>query len=204
MSKAKYDVKKEFKKFYTGKAGRVDILEVPAQNYIMIDGKGNPNTDVYQRAMTALYGVIYTIKFARKNGEGPDFTVPPLESLWWSDDITAFSEGRKDEWIWTSMILVPEFVTAEEVEPAKKEIEEKKGLNLDDLRFEKFEEGLCAQILHIGPYSEEAPTIEQLHKEAEEKGYKLRDKHHELYIGDPRRSKPEKLKTIIRQPIEKM
>jgi hypothetical protein len=133
-----------------------------------------------------------------------DFTVPPFSGLWCADDITAFAEGRKHEWKWTLMILIPDRVTREVFEEAKRKLEEKKNPTFPDrANFEIYEEGLSAQIMHIGPYAEEGPTIAKLHDFFQGKGYTFNGRHHEIYLGDPRRSKPEKLRTILRQPIKK-
>ena len=131
-----------------------------------------------------------------------DYVVMPLEGLWWTEDMTRFTMGNKDAWKWTSMIMQPPYVTQELVQKALKQVEEKRNLPaLSKMRFGSFHEGLSVQIMHIGPYSAEGPTIERLHKFIREKGYGLRGRHHEIYLSDPRRSKPGKLKTAIRQPI---
>ena len=135
----------------------------------------------------------------------PEYAVMPLQGLWWADDMTLFSESRKDLWHWTLMIAQPDFVTPEQVREATAERIRKKGAlpALGKVRLERYEEGPCAQILHIGPYSAEKPTIERLHAFIKEQGFQLRGKHHEVYLGDPRRTEPENLQTIIRQPIQK-
>ncbi|MFX0182324.1 MAG: GyrI-like domain-containing protein [Candidatus Hodarchaeota archaeon] len=203
----KIDFKKELKGIYSGISSKeFSIIDVPSLNFLMIDGQGYPGTSQeYQDAMEALYPLSYTLKFIMKK-KSKDYVVMPLEGLWWAEDMTVFTNEfmeRKDEWKWTSMVMQPDFITQEMVDQAIKEVKLKKDpVALPKVRFETFTEGLSVQILYFGPYSDEGPTIERMHKFIEEKGYKLRDKHHEIYLSDPRRTKPERLKTIIRQPIE--
>ena len=200
----KIDLKKELKELYSASPQQVAIVDVPPMNFLMIDGQGDPNTSPeFQDAVEALYGVSYTLKFMIKQEQAINYVVMPLEGLWWADDMTQFSMEDKDAWLWTAMIMQPEYVTGELFEEAVEQVRQKKELTaLSGMRLESFHEGLSAQILHIGPYSEEGPTIEELHSFIEGNGYQLRGKHHEIYLGDPRRSAPEKLKTIIRQPIK--
>lgn len=201
----KVDYKKELKHLYGSSSKKVVIVEVPSMNYFMVDGEGGPAAESYQQAIEALYGLSFTVKFDVKKGVGPDYTVMPLEGLWWAKDITAFSADRKDEWQWKMMIMQPDHVTAKHVNAATKQLREKKNpLALDKIRFESYHEGPSVQILHIGPYDDEGPTIAQMHKFIDENGYQLHMKHHEIYLSDPRRSKPEKLKTVLRQPITKI
>ena len=201
----KVDYKKELKHLYGSSSKKVVIVEVPSMNYFMVDGEGGPAAESYQQAIEALYGLSFTVKFDVKKGVGPDYTVMPLEGLWWAKDMTAFSSDRKDEWQWKMMIMQPDHVTAKHVNAATKQLREKKNpLALDKIRFESYHEGLSVQILHIGPYDDEGPTIAQMHKFIDENGYQLHMKHHEIYLSDPRRSKPEKLKTVLRQPITKI
>jgi hypothetical protein len=200
----KVDYKKELKHLYGSSSKKVVIVEVPSMNYFMVDGEGGPAAESYQQAIEALYGLSFTVKLDVKKGVGPDYTVMPLEGLWWAKDITAFSADRKDEWQWKMMIMQPDHVTAKHVNAATKQLREKKNpLALDKIRFESYHEGPSVQILHIGPYDDEGPTIAQMHKFIDENGYQLHMKHHEIYLSDPRRSKPEKLKTVLRQPITK-
>ncbi|HHZ99328.1 MAG TPA: hypothetical protein EYN68_07275 [Candidatus Marinimicrobia bacterium] len=201
----KVDYKKELKHLYGSSSKKVVIVEVPSMNYFMVDGEGGPAAESYQQAIEALYGLSFTVKLNVKKGVGPDYTVMPLEGLWWAKDITAFSADRKDEWQWKMMIMQPDHVTAKHVNAATKQLREKKNpLALDKIRFESYHEGPSVQILHIGPYDDEGPTIAQMHKFIDENGYQLHMKHHEIYLSDPRRSKPEKLKTVLRQPITKI
>lgn len=203
----KIDFKKELKGIYSGISSKeFSIIDILPLNFLMIDGQGYPGTSQeYQDAMEALYPLSYTLKFMMKK-KSKDYVVMPLEGLWWAEDMTVFTNEfmeRKDEWKWTSMIMQPDFITQEMIDKAIKEVKLKKDpVSLPKVRFETFTEGLSVQILYFGPYSNEGPTIERMHKFIEEKGYKLRDKHHEIYLSDPRRTKPERLKTIIRQPIE--
>ena len=191
------------KRLYSAKAGKPELLTVPAMKFLMIDGKGDPNaTADFSTSAGALYGMSYTIKFALKKAKGINYRVPPLEGLWWSDDMADFLQGRKELWQWTLMIMQPAGVTARAVEEARKAVFEKKGNPaVQYVRFEEFREGRCAQVLHVGPYSAEAETIRALHAFIAEHGGGLCGKHHEIYLGDPHRSKPEKLRTIIRQPF---
>jgi hypothetical protein len=180
-----------------------EFVEVPELSFLMIDGHGDPNrSERYQQAVQALYAVSYRLKFALKKQRGLDYRVAPLEGLWWAKDMTAFSMERKAEWDWTMMIRQPAEVTPKLVEQTAREVAEKKQLPVArELRLERFCEGPAAQVLHLGPYSAEGPTIEVLHAFIRGYGRGLDGKHHEIYLGDPRRSAPERLKTIIRQPF---
>lgn len=183
-----------------------ELVRVPRLTFIQIDGEGDPNTSTeYRDAIQALFGLSYTLRFAIKKEIGLIFRVGPLEGLWWADDMAEFATGRKADWQWTAMISQPDAVTFERFERARDEVRRKKGFaTLDRARLAGFEEELAAQIMHLGPYSDEGPTIERLHAFIRELGYTFdgrREKHHELYLGDPRRSAPEKLRTIIRQPV---
>jgi hypothetical protein len=200
----KIDYKKEFKHLYKPSAKKVDIVEVPKWNYLMVDGEGNPNTSQsFQDAIEVLYPLSYALKFIVKRGAiGIDYGVLPLEGLWWADDMTSFSVDDKDNWKWTLMIMQPDLVTKELVKEATEQIKTKKDpVSLPLVRFESFEEGKAAQIMHIGPFSEEGPTIEKVHSFIEENGSQRKGKHHEIYLSDIRRAAPEKWKTIIRQPM---
>ena len=200
----KIDFRKRLKQLYSAPAKTPVIVDVPRMNFIMIDGAGDPNTsEEFQQAMEALFSISYTLKFMIKKGSlAVDYGVLPPEGVWWADDMSSFITGDKASWKWTLMIMQPEYVTAELFAQALQQVGKKKELPaLDRLRFESFHEGQCAQVLHIGPYSEEGPTIERLHRFIHENGYTRRGKHREIYLGDLRRTAPEKLKTIIRQPI---
>ena len=200
----KIDYKKKLKHLYKPSAGKVEIVEVPQMNFLMIDGEGDPNTSQeFKNAVEALFSLSYAIKFMIKKGEaGIDYGVLPLEGLWWADDMSSFSIENKEHWKWTLMIMQPEFVTREMVEKAKEEVRKKKNLYaLPLVRFESFAEGKAAQIMHIGPFSEEGPTVEKIHVFIEYSGSQRIGKHHEIYLSDIRRAVPEKWKTIIRQPM---
>lgn len=201
---AKIDFKKKLKGIYSNVSStKFSIVDVPALNYLMIDGQGDPNTSAdYQAAMEALYPLSYTLKFMLKN-KGKDYVVMPLEGLWWVPDMEEFSDENKDAWYWTSMIMQPDYITPALVDQAVTEVKEKKAPSaLDQVRFEVYEEGKSAQTLYFGPFADEGPTIARLHTFIENQGYTRRGKHHEIYLSDPRRTKPDRLKTIIRQPVE--
>lgn len=201
---AKIDYKKELKHLYKPSTKQVEIVDVPQMNFLMLDGKGDPNTSPeYQDAVEALYSLSYTVKFMIKKGElGIDYGVLPLEGLWWMDDMTQFSVENKDDWQWTMMIMQPDMVTTRLIPEAIEQVKKKKNpAALSKIRFEAYSEGKAAQIMHIGPFSEEGPTVEKVHKFIEENGGKRRGKHHEIYLTDIRRAAPEKWKTIIRQPM---
>lgn len=198
------DLKKELKQLYKASAKEVSQVIVPPLKYLMIDGKGDPNTaPEYAQAVEALFSVSYTAKFAVKNGDQKiDYAVMPLEGLWWADDWSAFVAGDKANWNWTMMILQPPFVSDQTIEDAMAEVRRKKNLPaVHKLRLEEFSEGRCAQILHIGPFSAEGPTIEKLHEYILSHG-SLAGKHHEIYLSDVRRADPAKWKTILRQPMK--
>jgi hypothetical protein len=203
----KLDYKKIFNNFYNGvPADKFSIVDVPSLKFLSVDGKGYPGTSKeYQDAMNTLYPVSYTLKFMMKK-KGKDYVVMPLEGLWWAEDMNVFTETfmeRKDEWLWTSMIMQPDFITQEFVDQAIEEVSKKKDIPaINKLCFAKYHEGLSIQILYFGSYADEGPTIARMHHYAKEKGYELHGKHHEIYLSDPRRTKPEKLKTIIRQPLK--
>jgi hypothetical protein len=200
---SKLDLRKELKRYYTAKR-KPEILDVPPGKFLTYTGRGAPESEAYQAALTALYGLSYTLKFKSK-AEGRDFTVMALEGLWWWDDPAVFDlddAPLRDEWNWKSMIRQPDFITHEMVDEVRPEVREKRGPAVDAVALETFHEGLSAQIMHVGPYSEEGPTGRTLHAFIEESGYRMRGRHHEIYLSDPRRSKPENLKTILRQPVE--
>lgn len=202
----KIDFKKRLKQLYSAPAKAPVIVEVPSLNFIMIDGSGDPNTSAeFQQAVEALFSTSYTLKFMiKKSRMAIDYGVLPLEGVWWADDMASFTVGDKASWKWTLMIMQPEYVTAELFEQALEQAGKKKELPaLDQLRFGSFHEGLCAQVLHVGPFSEEGPTIDRLHRFIQDNGYSRKGKHREIYLSDLRRVAPEKLKTVIRQPIAK-
>jgi len=202
----KIDFKKSLKQLYAASAKEPVLVDVPAMNFLMADGKGDPNiTPSFQRAVEALYSASYTLKFMVKKRKGAvDYVVPPLEGLWWTDSMKDFSVGNKGIWKWTVMIMQPEFVTEELFRRAVEDlVRKKKELPLlASVRLEEYGEGLSAQIMHGGPFSAEGPTIERLHAFIKESGHQLRGKHHEIYLSDPRKAKPATMKTILRQPVK--
>ncbi len=196
------DLKKTLKPFYSASAAKPALVDVPPLNCLMVDGMGDPGGRVFQEAVGSLYSVAYTLKFAFKKDKAVDYPVMALEGLWWADDLADFLKGERDAWKWTAFIVLPDVVTKKDVAQAIETVKKKaKFPRFPELRFEKFAEGRAAQIMHVGPYAAERPTIERLHRFVEEQGLTLRGKHHEIYLGDPRRSAPEKLRTIIRQPV---
>ncbi len=201
----KLDYKKDLKELYGPSKKELSIVNVPPMNFIMLDGHGNPNTSpVYAETLEALYSLAYTLKFALKP-QGIEFSVAPLEGLWWMPDMNDFTVANKDHWDWTMMIMQPDPVTQELFEIARAEVLRKKERpRVEKARLDTYAEGLSVQILYLGPYADEGPTIVSMHEYIRANGYATNDKHHEIYLGDPRRSAPEKLKTIIRQPIRKI
>jgi len=198
------DLKKMLKPYYTASAAKPSIIEVPPMNGLMVDGTGDPNGPAFQEAVGSLYSVAYTLKFTFKKGKAIDYPVMALEGLWCADDPTDFLNGKRDNWKWTVFITLPDVVTKKDVGEAVAAVKKKaKFPRFPEVRFEKFAEGRAVQVMHVGPYAAEGPTIARLHQFVEEQGYKLRGKHHEIYLSDPRRSAPEKLRTIIRHPVEK-
>ena len=201
---AKIDYKAKLRHLYAAAAERPALVEVPEMNFLMLDGAGNPNdSPEYKNAVEALFALSYAIKFKSKKARlGVDYVVMPLEGLWWTDDMSTFSVHAKDEWKWTLMIMQPDVVTAQLVKEATDEVGEKKNPpSLSKVRFDAFAEGKAAQVMHIGPFSEEGPTVQQLHAFIEAQGGQLRGKHHEIYLSDIRKAAPHKWKTIIRQPM---
>ncbi|MGZ5454709.1 MAG: GyrI-like domain-containing protein [Candidatus Aminicenantales bacterium] len=197
------DLKKSLKPFYTASASKPAIIDVPALKTLMVDGTGDPNGPAFQEAVGSLYSVAYTLKFTFKKEKAIDYPVMALEGLWCADDPSVFVNGKRDAWRWTIFIVLPDVVTRKDVAEAVAAVKKKaKFPRFPEVRFEKFAEGQAAQVMHIGPYAAEGPTIERLHKFIAAEGYRLRGRHHEIYFGDPRRSAPEKLKTLIRQPVE--
>lgn len=200
----KIDLKKELKYLYGVSAKAPAEVVVPPLRYLMIDGKGDPNNSPsYAEAVEALFSVSYTAKFMVKKGkQGIDYAVMPLEGLWWADDLNAFTSNDRAQWQWTMMILQPDFVADATLKTAIAEVQKKKELpGLERLRLDTYIEGRCAQILHIGPFTEEGPTIERLHDFIKSRSG-LRGKHHEVYLSDIRRAAPAKWKTIIRQQMQ--
>jgi hypothetical protein len=207
----KIDLKKELKYLYVPSAKKVEFVEVPAFKFVMIDGtietgKSPETSDAFQEAMGAMYGIAYTLKFMSKlDARNPiDFPVMALEALWWTAS-GEFDINRKEDWLWTAMILQPDHITAEMYQAAVAQLRKKRDSPaVARLRLETFHEGPSIQVMHVGPYSDEPQTIERMQAFAAENGYSLRGKHHEIYLGDPRRAQPEKLKTVLRHPVAKV
>lgn len=201
----KVDFKKEFKHLYQPPAEKFTLVEVPPLTYLMVDGHGDPNSaPAYQEAVEALYAVAYKLKFTSKQAAGKDYVVPPLEGLWWAEDMNTFITREKDAWDWTMMIMQPEWITPEMFGDACRQVEKAKNLpGLSKMRVESYHEGLAVQIMHIGSYDDEGPVLARLHNEfLPQNGYVEAGKHHEIYLGDPRKVAPEKLKTVLRQPVK--
>ncbi len=201
------ELRKQFKHLYQPSSKKFSIVDVPPLSFLMIDGVGNPNTSQdFKDALEALYGLSYTLKFGVKLGkygkQAYDYPVMALEGLWWMDDMREFSPDRKDDWKWTAMIMQPDIVTPDLVELARADLIAKKHpAAATKIRFESFHEGLSAQIMYFGRFADEGPTIQRLHDFIVESGHQVHGKHHEIYLSDPRRTAPEKLKTVIRQPM---
>ncbi|SFW87680.1 GyrI-like domain-containing protein [Amycolatopsis australiensis] len=196
-----YDVKKDLKQLYAPKNTDWALVDVPEQRFLAIDGRGDPNTAVSHRsAVEALYAFAYTIKMAAK-GRGEDFVVGPLEGLWWAEDYAAFTVRAKDSWQWTMLISLPGWIGADAVEEARESVRRKKKIDAP-VRFLTLGEGRCAQALHVGSYDDEGPLLARLHGEfLEHHGLEPAGLHHEVYLGDPRRVEPAKLRTVLRQPV---
>jgi hypothetical protein len=201
---AKVDVKKELKSLYQPPSKEVVRVDVPNMNFLMVDGEGDPNTSQrFNEAVETLYTLSYTLKFMVKKGaEAIDYGVMPLEGLWWSEDMSAFTVGDKSKWKWTMMIMQPSYVTQDLVDAASIEVKKKKNpVALPKARFEAFSEGSVAQTMHIGPFSDEGPAIARVHAFIAGCGCNRSGKHHEIYLSDIRKANPQKWKTVIRQPM---
>ncbi len=208
-----FDFKKEYKEFYMPK-DKPAIVTVPKMNYIAVRGSGNPNEEgsVYKESIGLLYGIAFTIKMSKMGDHRIDgyfdYVVPPLEGFWWQQGMTGIDYNHKENFEWISVIRLPDFVTKAEFEWAKEEATKKKKTDFSKAEFFTYDEGLCVQCMHIGPYDDEPSTVEKMHRFIEEQGYALdiTDKrlHHEIYLSDVRKVSPEKLKTVIRHPIRKM
>lgn len=207
-----FDYKKEYKEFYLPK-NKPALITVPPMNFIAVRGKGNPNEEggAYKRSIELLYGIAYTIKMSKMGDHRIDgyfdYVVPPLEGLWWQEGKNGIDYARKEDFEWVSMIRLPEFVTEAEFAWAVAAASVKKDTDFSDVEFLSYDEGLCVQCMHIGPYDEEPATIEAMDKFAKENGF-LPDmegprRHHEIYLSDVRKCKPENLKTVIRHPVKK-
>ena len=202
----KVDLRKELKHLYGPTAKEVVEVDVPEMRFLMVEGAGDPNTSqAFKEAVEALYALSYALKFAVKKEGGGDYGVMPLEVLWRTDGrrgSLAEMQRDKDAWKWTIMMMQPEWVDRELYERALESVGRKKNLpGLRGMRFEAFCEGRAAQVMHVGPFSEEGPTIEKMARFVEERGGRMRGRHHEIYLNDFRKTAPKRLKTIIRHPF---
>jgi len=200
----KFDLRKEFKSLLTPPSKNVVMVQVPRHQFLMIDGRGDPNTSpLFQESIQALYALSFGLKFTLKKEKAVDYPVMPIEGLFSGEGVEWFKAKRQD-WRWTLMILQPGVVTKTWVERIRAlTLEKGKAPAAARVRFEPFREGRSVQIMHIGPYSAEGPTIARLHDYMRDHGWIPNGRHHEIYLGDPRRSAPEKLRTVVRQPIRK-
>ncbi|MFS0705607.1 GyrI-like domain-containing protein [Cellulomonas sp. 179-A 9B4 NHS] len=193
---------------YTARRGRFEVVDVPPLDYLMVDGHGDPNmSQAYVDAVASLYPLAYRLKSLLRDALGVDHVVMPLEALWWADDMAAFTSARdKSRWDWTLMIAVPDAVTPDHVEAARAAAARgTHGPRTGDVRLERLHEGLCVQTLHVGPYDAEGPVLAELHERVVPgEGLRMTGRHHEIYLGDPRRTAPERLRTILRQPVERV
>jgi hypothetical protein len=198
----KVDLKKELKNLYNPSAKEVSVIDVPAMNFLVVDGEGAPISPQYSAAIEALFSVAYTLKFMVKKGKNIDYSVMPLESLWWVDDMSKFSADRKDEWKWAALIMQPKYVTSDDFNLAIEQVKKKKNpIALPKVRLIRFKKGPSAQTMYVGPFSAEGPIIVKIHAHIQNGGHALSCKHHEIYLNNPATTAPEKLKTIIRQPM---
>ena len=201
----KFDLKKTLPEYFKGSPSKFSVVNFPKFNYLVVDGKGDPNiSPSYVEAIELLYGASYTLKFMSKNELGRDYVVPPLEGLWWAKEMKSFEKREKSKWSWTMMIMVPNGITKAYATKAIRTFKEKKPeANISKIRFDSLAEGLSVQILHVGPYDAEGPVLARMHKEfMPENNFVFNGIHHEIYLGDPRKTSPEKLKTILRQPVK--
>ena len=203
---SKTDFKKTYRQLYSPSTRNFAVVDVPPMQFLMIDGHGDPNTaQEYQDAIEALYAAAFKVKFISKKTLDQDYVVPPLEGLWWADDMHTFTSRRdKSTWDWTMMIMQPEWITPEMVEESGMQVAKKVLPALPKLRLENYHEGLSVQIMHVGSYDDEGPKLARMHREwMPDNGYVENGKHHEIYLSDARRVEPDKLKTVLRQPIRK-
>ena len=201
---AKFDLRRELPALYAPRNRQWAPVEVPAARYLMIDGSGDPNSSpAYAAAVEALFSVSYPVKFASKKELGRDYVVAPLEGLWFADDPAVFVRRQKDAFGWTMMIRQPEWIDPDLIDRARERaVTKRPDLPHDRLRLGTLTEGPCLQVLHIGPYDDEGPILQDLHeREMPERGLTFAGHHHEIYLSDPRRAAPDRLRTILRQPV---
>lgn len=206
-----FDFKMEYKEFYLPKS-RPSIVTVPAMNFVAVRGQGDPNVEdgEYRRAINVLYGVAFTIKMSKKGSHRLDgyfdYVVPPLEGFWWQDGVAGVDYAHKEDFKWISAIRLPDFVTKADLDWAVEEATRKKKADFSKAEFLTYDEGLCVQCMHVGPYDDEPGTVASMHEYMDSQGYSLditdRRLHHEIYLSDARRVAPEKLRTVIRHPIK--
>jgi len=202
----KTDFKKQLPS-YSATRGEFTLVQVPVLQHLVVDGHGDPNSSTYADALGSLYPLAYAVKFLSKTELGQDYVVMPLEALWWSDDMASFtSERDKSRWDWTLMIMVPDWITGAHVATAREAAGRKAGgVRLDEVRLERYEEGLCVQTLHVGSYDDEGPVLQAMHEEfLPGHGLRWSGKHHEIYLNDPRRTPAARLRTVLRQPVERV
>ena len=207
-----FDFKKEYKEFYLPK-DKPGIVTVPSMNYIAVRGQGDPNQEEgeYKQSIGLLYGIAFTIKMSRKGDHRIagffDYVVPPLEGFWWQDGVSGIDYAHKEDFHWISVIRLPDFVTADDFSWAVEEATRKKKTDFSKAEFLTYDEGLCVQCMHVGPFDDEPGTVSKMHEFMEQQGYVLdissQRMHHEIYLSDARKVAPEKLKTVIRYPIRK-
>ncbi len=199
----KLDLRKDLEDLYSPSPKIVAIVDVPKMNFLMVDGSGDPNTsEDYKGAVEALFKVSYVLKFMiKKGGTDMDYAVMPLEGLWWADKVEGFIAANKENWSWTSMIMQPDFITKDRANEAIESVIKKGVVSAQKIRFKAFTEGTCAQIMHIGSFLSEGPSLEKVHKTIQEKGFKLSGKHHEIYLSDYRKVAQERMRTVLRQPF---
>ncbi|MBP5744180.1 MAG: GyrI-like domain-containing protein [Oscillospiraceae bacterium] len=207
-----FDFKKEYKEFYLPK-NEPGIMTVPRMNYIAVRGQGDPNREdgEYKQSIGLLYGIAFTIKMSKKGDHRIDgyfdYVVPPLEGFWWQDGVTGIDYAHKEDFKWISLIRLPDFVTRDEFAWAVEEATRKKKTDFSKAEFLTYDEGMCVQCMHIGPYDAEPVTVSKMHGYMEQQGYVLdisdQRMHHEIYLSDARKVTPENLKTVIRHPIRK-
>ncbi|MCQ2000335.1 GyrI-like domain-containing protein [Arthrobacter zhaoxinii] len=200
----KFDLQRSYPELYSPRTGDFTLVDVPIMHYLAVDGHGDPNTSAeYGHALECLYPVAYSVKFASKRGLDADFKVGPLEGLWRAEDPDAFISGDKSTWDWTLLIAQPEWITSDMVDTAVASVAAKKELpGVERVRLQTLTEGLAAQILFVGPYDDEGPVLARLHSTwMPERRLTFNGDHHEVYLSDPRRTAPEKLRTVLRQPV---
>ncbi|MPV37729.1 GyrI-like domain-containing protein [Georgenia subflava] len=199
----KIDLRKQIET-YRAPRGRFEVVTVPAAQFLMVDGRGDPDASAaYGDALGAIYPVAYKLKFFSKVELGQDYAVMPLEALWWADDMDSFTTARdKSQWQWTLMTMVPSWITRGHVEAAREAAARRGAAPVDVVRLERLDEGLSVQTLHVGPYDDEAPVLDEMHKRfIPDRGLRMTGRHHEIYLNDPRRTAPDRLRTILRQPV---